>query len=173
MALGSAAAASTIPIDMQTLEKEQLYRLLEFEDEDVLCRFTDMFAVGEEEARDILQETLKFLYISQVPGTFIPDDLLIIDEMWHNMILFTPQYHAFSQQHFKKYFHHIPAGKKEKEERKRVLDENPEKARAAYLEKLENLVSIIYDHLGEDTVVKWFREYPVKYSKDRIKALRK
>lgn len=158
---------------MHPLKKEQLYSLLEFEDEDVLCRFTDMFAVEEEEAREILQETLKFLYISQIPGTFIPDDLLIIDEMWHNMILFTPQYHDFSQQHFNKYFHHIPAGKKEKEDRKRALDEDPEKARAAYLKKLENLVSIIYDHLGEETVVKWFREYPEKYSKTRINALRK
>ncbi|MEJ7658804.1 MAG: hypothetical protein WKG07_03825 [Hymenobacter sp.] len=45
---------------------------------------------------------------------FIPDDLLIIDEMWHNFILFTPAYHAFCQAHFQKYLHHVPATKQEK-----------------------------------------------------------
>lgn len=158
---------------MQTLEKEQLQGLLEFEDEDVLSRFTDMFDVSEEEAKDILQETLKFLYISQIPGTFIPDDLLIIDEMWHNMVLFTPQYHAFSQKHFKKYFHHIPATKKEKEEREHAAKVDKEKAKQEYLAKLEVLLSVTYDYLGEDTVKKWFQEYPEKYSQERIKALRK
>ncbi|MBT29182.1 MAG: hypothetical protein CMO01_05930 [Thalassobius sp.] len=158
---------------METLQKEQLAGLLEFENEDILCRFTDMYDVSDSEARDILQETLKFLYISQIPGTFIPDDLLIIDEMWHNMILFTPEYHRFSQKHFKKYFHHIPAKKEEKKKRILELNTNPEKARKDYLEKLEALISITYDYLGEDTVKKWFQVYPKKYSKEHIKALRK
>ncbi len=158
---------------MQLLEKEQLLGLLQFENEDMLSRFTDMFDVSEDEARDILQETLKFLYISQIPGTFIPDDLLIVDEMWHNMILFSPQYHEFSQKHFQKYFHHLPASKKEKDERKRSLEADPKKARQDYLAKLEVLISITYDHLGEETVRKWFQEYPEKYGKEQIKALRK
>ena len=55
-----------------------------------------MYNVDQEEAEDILKETLKFLYISQIPETFIPDDLLILDAMWHNMILFTPEYITFS-----------------------------------------------------------------------------
>lgn len=158
---------------METLEKEQLSKILEFSDEDMLSRFTDMFDVTEEEAEDILKETLKFLYISQIPGVFIPDDLLILDEMWHNMILFTPQYHEFSQQHFQKYFHHLPATKKEKEQRKIALDENPVKARQDYLEKLQALISITFDYFGEGTVRKWFQEYPVKYSKEQLKMIRK
>ena len=35
------------------------------------------------------------------------------------------------------------------------------------------LVELVYDNLGHDTVVKWFKEYPVKYSKKRILELRK
>ncbi|WP_222933174.1 hypothetical protein [Fulvivirga aurantia] len=157
----------------ETLEKEQLQKLLQFENEDMLSRFTDMYNVSEDEARDILKETLKFLYISQIPGTFIPDDLLIIDEMWHNMILFTPQYHEFSQQHFQKYFHHVPASKQEKAEREKSLMADHEKARQDYLDKLQTLISVTYDHLGEETVKKWFQEYPEKYSKQNIKALRR
>lgn len=107
------------------MDKKQLEEILQFQNEDVISRFMDMFDVEESEAEDILSETLKFLYLSQIPGVFIPDDLLIIDEMWHNLILFTPQYHEFSNIHFKKYWHHVPAGKKEKEERKALLKTNP------------------------------------------------
>lgn len=151
----------------------QLEKILEFTDENIICRFTDMFDMDEAEAQDILKETLKFLYISNVPGVFIPDDLLILDEMWHNMILFTPEYHQFTQEHFDRYLHHVPAKKAEKEERKELLDEDPEKAKKKYLSQLEVLISATYDHLGEETVKKWFQEYPIKYSKENIKALRK
>lgn len=158
---------------MQVTESQQLQQMLQFENEDVLSRFMDMFHIAEAEAREILKETIKFLYISKIPGVFIPDDLLILDEMWHNMILFTPQYHEFSLKHFNKYHHHIPAAKAEKESRQMLLQTNPEKAKEEYMNKLEVLISITYDHLGEETVMKWFREYPEKYSAEKIKALRK
>ncbi|WP_147302837.1 glycine-rich domain-containing protein [Marinoscillum furvescens] len=158
---------------MMQPDPNQLEDLLSYENEDMLSRFTDMYAMNESEAQEIMQETLKFIYISQIPGTFIPDDLLIIDEMWHNMILFTPQYHEFSERYFQRYFHHIPASKAEKQERKKQLAVDADTARQNYLKKLEVLISITYDHLGEQTVKKWFQEYPEKYSKERIKALRK
>ncbi|WP_103863607.1 hypothetical protein [Aquimarina sp. I32.4] len=159
---------------MKVLEEKQLAEILKFESEDVISRFKDMYLIEEDEIRDIFNETLKFLYISQIPGVFIPDDLLIIDEMWHNMILFTPQYHEFSKECFgKPYFHHIPATKKEKEDRKKSMAKDPEKARKEYLKKLEFLLSVTYDYLGEKTVEKWFRKYPQEYGKEQLKALRK
>ncbi|MBU2912573.1 MULTISPECIES: hypothetical protein [Reichenbachiella] len=158
---------------MGGLEKIRLDRLLDYKDENVISRFTDTFDVSNEEAEDILKETLKFLYICHIPGVFISDDILMLDEMWHNMILFTPEYHRFSQEYFSKYLHHLPAKKSEKEERKWVLQQKPENAKQEYLDKLQVLISITYDHLGEETVKKWFQEYPQKYSKEKIKALRK
>jgi len=89
------------------------------------------------------------------------------------MILFTPEYHNFSHENFGKYFHHIPASKKEKADREKERLKNPEKAREIYLGKLEKLISITYDLLGEETAKKWFQEYPEKYSKEKILALRK
>lgn len=155
------------------MNTEQLYKILAYENADVLSRFLDMYAVDENEAKAIFYETKKFLYVSQLPSVFIPDDLLIIDEMWHNFILFTPQYHEFCKEHFQAYFHHLPASKKEKEERERRRVEDPVKAKEEYLEKLKALIEAVYDHLGEDTVIKWFQEYPEKYSKDAIRSLRK
>lgn len=134
----------------------------------------DMYAINQVETIEIFQETKKFLFISPIEGVFIPDDLLIIDEMWHNFILFTSVYHEFSRQFFdNKYLHHIPASKKDKDAHNLLADEQPELARAEYLQKMQKLISITYDHLGEETVRKWFQEYPIKYSKENIKALRK
>lgn len=157
----------------ETLDKNQLEGLLAYQNEDILSRFTDMFDVTKEEALDIFQETKKFLYICQIKGVFIPDDLLILDEMWHNFILFTREYQSFCDTHFKKYFHHLPASKTEKEDQLRKNEADPEGARNEYLEKLHHILSLTYDHLGEGTVKKWFKVYPVKYSKENIKALRK
>jgi hypothetical protein len=155
------------------LDITQLHDMLLYCNEDVISRFRDMYDISGTEVEDLFRETRKFLFICQVKGVFIPDDLLILDEMWHNFILFTKEYHSFCNKHFGKYFHHLPASKKEKEEQKTKNETDPEMAREEYLKKLEHIVSVTYDYLGEETVIKWFREYPVKYSKENIKALRK
>ncbi|WP_274182866.1 hypothetical protein [Flavivirga sp. 57AJ16] len=160
--------------NMNQITEDQLNKLLSFTDENVISRFMDMYNVSETEARDILLETLKFLYISQIPGIFIPDDLLIVDEMWHNLILFTPLYQKFSMEYFNTpYFHHLPATKAEKIQRKKDMRINPGKAKEKYLKKLEFLLSTTYDYFGAETVEKWFKIYPEKYSKENIKKLRK
>lgn len=156
-----------------TLNSAQLEDILSYNNEDIISRFTDMFEIDEEEAIDIFQETKKFLYVCQVEGVFIPDDLLILDEMWHNFILFTKEYHAFCNKYFNRYFHHLPASKKEKEEQHLKNIQDPEKAHAGYLQKLQHVISTVYDLLGESAVIKWFQVYPVKYSKENIKQLRK
>ncbi len=159
---------------MNRLTNDQLTKLLSFTDENVISRFMDMYDVSENEAKDILLETLKFLYLSQIPGIFIPDELLIVDEMWHNLILFTPLYQEFSTEYLNTpYFHHLPATKAEKNQRIEESRIDPEKTRKKYLEKLEFLLSTTYDFLGAETVEKWFKVYPEKYSKENIKKLRK
>ena len=147
--------------------------MLAYQNEDVLSRFMDMFDVTIEEANELFQETKKFLYICQIKGVFIPDDLLILDEMWHNFILFTKEYQAFCNTHFGRYFHHLPASRLEKEEQQKKNNEDPEGSRNEYLDKLSYILSLTYDNLGEATVQKWFKVYPVKYSKKNIKFLRK
>ena len=111
---------------MKKIDQKQLENILQFSDEDIISRFQDTYQIENEEVIDIFNETLKFLFISQIPGVFIPDDLLILYEMWHNMILFTPQYMEFSKTYFDiPYFHHVPALKKEKENRKIRMIKNP------------------------------------------------
>jgi hypothetical protein len=132
-----------------------------------------MFDVTTAEAEDIFRETQKFLFICQLKGVFIPDDLLMIDEMWHNFILFTKEYHFFCNRFFGRYFHHLPASKTEKLEQQKKNELDPEKAKDEYLQKLAHVIRMTIDHLGEETAIKWFRLYPSKYSKENIKRLRK
>lgn len=150
-----------------------LATLLQYRNEDVLSRFTDLFEVKDEEAEDIFTETKKFLFICRQPGVFIPDELLIVDEMWHNFILFTATYESFCQEYFGGYLHHLPASKAEKLKQLDQVVTDMTGARKVFNEKLARFMGITYDQLGRDTVVKWFQQYPVQYSKPIIKSLRK
>jgi hypothetical protein len=152
---------------------EQLNNMLAYRNDDVICRFTHLIDVSETEAEAIFTETLKFLYVSQQPGIFIPDELLILDEMWHNFILFTKEYHAFCHHHFGRFVHHQPASKAEKLSHKEAVATDEEAARKDFNKKLEMMMSTVYDHLGADTVIKWFSIYPEVYSINNIKKLRK
>lgn len=155
------------------MEKQQLEQILAYRNEDIIYRFTAMMDITETEAEDIFTETKKFLYLSQLAGIFIPDELLILDEMWHNFILFTKEYQAFCEKNFGRFVHHQPAAKKEKLLQKELFEKDQNVARADFNKKLEVLISAVYDHLGDDTVIKWFSAYPQLYSIENIKKLRK
>ena len=118
-------------------------------------------------------ETKKFLIIGREPGIFMFDDILILDEMWHNFICFTREYTEFGKKYFGHYLHHLPNTKSEKEKLKKLVSENPQKAREEYLESLRITMETCYDAFGQETVSKWFEVYPVLYSKENIKQLRK
>ncbi|MEJ7558136.1 MAG: hypothetical protein WKF66_07475 [Pedobacter sp.] len=155
------------------MDSQQLTAILAYQNEDIIYRFTNMMNVTEDEAQDIFTETKKFLYLSLLPGIFIPDELLILDEMWHNFILFTREYHAFCETNFARFLHHQPATKAEKLQHKELLVTDKDAAQSAFTAKLERVISTTYDHFGDDTVIKWFHTYPAIYSPENIKNLRK
>lgn len=155
------------------MQEASLSAILQYRNEDVLSRFTDLFEVTDAEAEDIFTETKKFLFICRQPGVFIPDELLIVDEMWHNFILFTATYQEFCNHYFGGYLHHLPASKAEKIKQQEQVATDVATARKTFHEKMARFMTITYDQLGRDTVVKWFQQYPVQYSKQTIKNLRK
>ncbi len=148
-----------------------LQAILAYQNEDIVSRFVDKYEVTEAEAADIFTETKKFLYLSHFERVFITNDLLIIDEMWHNFILFTHEYQQFCQTHFGGFKHHMPTPKVEKEARERRRLADQEGATQEFMNQLEWLMSVTYDHLGAETVEKWFDEYAEKYGPKQLKAL--
>lgn len=155
------------------MQKILLEEILSYQNENILSRFTDMFAVSDSEAEDIFTETKKFLFVCREQGMFIPDELLIVDEMWHNFILFTKDYQHFCATYFGHYIHHLPASRQEKVQQRLKSETDPEQAASEFNQRLSVVIATVYDKLGQDTVIKWFRQYPQQFSKDIIKSLRR
>ena len=155
------------------MDKTLKNAILTYQNSNVISRFTDKYALDEKEAKSIFTETKKFLYLSycEKEKAVIYDDMLIVDEMWHNFILFTKDYHAFCIKFFGKYLHHLPASKEAKQKHLKRSESQPEKVKQEYLSKMESLMGITYDYFGETTVSKWFDEYPEIYSPEKIKSL--
>ena len=66
-----------------------------------------------------------------------------IDDMWHTFLLFTREYAEFSEHFFGVFLHHNP-----------TTEEIPfEQQNTSF----ENYLSYIYDHLGEETLRRWFQ----------------
>lgn len=148
--------------------------ILSYQNENVISRFLDMFEVSEQEAQNIFQETKKFIYLTSFDKrAFICDDMIILDEMWHNFVLFTPDYAQFCHTYFGEFRHHVPATKKEKEAYQHNLQQHPETLQANMIERIEWLMGLIYDHLGEETLMTWFSTYANHYTRAYIKTIRK
>ncbi|MEN2435788.1 hypothetical protein AAH994_10275 [Weeksellaceae bacterium A-14] len=142
--------------------------VLAYRNEDVIDRFLALYNIEQSEAEKIFTETLKWLWLgNKVDGVFIDDSTLIIDEMWHNFILFTQEYEYFCMQNFGRYIHHQP------EKRKQQDWYNDSFNIEEHKNKLEKLYEDVYDHFGEETLLTWYEEFSQKYSLENIKKLRR
>ena len=141
--------------------------------------FMARYSVNREEAEEILQETKKWLWlaaenIKEKKGfrLFIDNSLMIIDEMWHNLILHTSIYQKFCNEKLNLFIHHEPTPASEK-----ILGFDSEVEKQKFQnekeERLNQQLSYIYDKLGAETVSKWYEEYPEKFSEEKIKALKR
>ncbi len=61
-----------------------------------------------EEYQEAFTEFKKYLALSKIVGKKMSMMSEKVDEVWHQFILFTPQYHKFCEEVLEGYFHHIP-----------------------------------------------------------------
>ncbi|MES2823534.1 MAG: hypothetical protein V4732_08030 [Pseudomonadota bacterium] len=148
---------------------------LEYMNQDVIDSFQRNLDIEDEAAREVFLDMLRFLWISSRYEDFkvniIDSPLLIIDEMWHNFVLFTKDYREFCDQYLGFFFHHCPTTKKD-------IDKHAESIRNGggrnkLIEIKRERYSHIFDLLGEDVFKRWFLHYPNKYSREKILVLRK
>jgi hypothetical protein len=141
--------------------------------------FMDRYSVSREEAEEILTETKKWLWlasenIKEKKGfrLFIDNSLMIIDEMWHNLILHTRIYQNFCNEKLGLFVHHEPTPASE-----RIIGfdskEEKERFQESKEERLSEQLSYIYDKLGSETVSKWYEEFPEKFNEQKIRALKR
>lgn len=151
--------------------KSDLQSVLAYENVRVLRKFRTKFAVSDDEAQELFTDLKKWLWLcaerkhALMQG--LPVDtrpivihigMVIVDELWHTFILHTQDYAEFCERHFGFFVHHSPGSP----------DFVPmtEEQNSAQL-------NCIWDRFGEETVIKWYEEYPERYSPENLLKLMK
>jgi hypothetical protein len=96
----------------------------------------------------------------------IDDPILIVDEVWHTFILYTPYYTKFCTTFFGEYLHHMPT----------LLKDNvpqSDNSQEDYFTRKKKQLVIIYELLGRDVFTRWYHTYPNTFSREQILAIRK
>lgn len=159
--------------------KTELIEALDCDNEEIIVEsFMERYNVSHDEAWEIFIETQKWLWLASRTNPkdtplFIDRPLIIIDEMWHNFILHTKHYYKFCLKHFKKFIHHDPTPPQVKKEMHQAFLENPTQTLKENEEKLKKQYSLIYDHLGPETLLKWYDTMAEKYTPEYIQSIKK
>src|SRR5262245_45172810 len=135
-----------------TIQPVSLAEVLAYRHPGVIRRYAKEHGASLEQAEEVFVEMLKWLYLcahSSVPCTMTPD-IEKLDWMWHSFVLFTRDYAAFCDRYFGFFLHHVPTENEDEEEG--PLDEEAAKA------QLEQQYALVYDVLGEQTLITWHGE---------------
>ncbi len=91
-------------------ESEVLERILTFRSPEIPMRIAQKIGVSIEEAEKIFVETLRYLYVCrQARKVRIPvSPSLVLDDGWHNFVLFTKEYARFCKEYVGEFIHHVP-----------------------------------------------------------------
>lgn len=163
-----------------------LERVLAYRNPDVIDRFLDEFDLPRAQAEEIFREMLRWLWLcakrrvdlargtrSTLPRLVLLDDLYAVDQMWHAFIVFTDEYIRFCNTRFGFYIHHYPITVEERRRERLHWETNPDEARQERRDVLSAVYGYIHDELGAPVLKKWCEEFPAKYSKVQLKALRR
>lgn len=136
----------------------------------IIARFLKEYDIDKNVAIDILEATKTFLWLGdkyykeQNKNLSIFKENYVIDEMWHNYILFTKEYFEFSKTVFGRYIHHLPnIDEGEGEE----LSEDEKN------QKLKDDITFIGGNIGAEKLRIWYLDWPKQYSKNKMHNLKK
>ncbi len=154
---------------------QPLPKVLAYKNCEVVRRFREQYPVAEREAADIFRETKKWLWLLSVAPSsgrlVVTDPILVLDEMWHAFLMYTQDYSDFCQRYFGRFLHHAPTTYAETARLQRRLAANPERVAAEMADRSRFQYQTILEHLGEDTLRKWYVSYPKKYSPEKMRTL--
>lgn len=144
----------------------------------IIDGFMKRYDVSEQEAKDIFHETKKWLWVAaeaaeEDMNLAIDKPLQVIDEMWHNFILYTRSYHKYCMDKFKRFIHHEPTPSSEKTRFKNEFLKNPSEVIRQKRERQQKQLSFLYDKLGAETIIRWYEELPSKYTEQYLNQIRK
>ena len=154
------------------------FQIKQYKNQDVIEKFRTKFNIDEDEAQDLFNETIKYLYVAHIghakgQDISISESTSIIDEMWHTFVLFTKDYCNFCEKYFGRYLHHAPFTSRKGIALKEAKALNPDGLRDEVINGIKNQLTLIETHLGIETIQKWYIKYDAKYTVEKINQLRK
>lgn len=149
-----------------------LEEVLSFNNPDITARFVKNYGIANDDANILFDDVKRWLWLANKMGSLhlkksltVDQPIMVIDEMWHNFILFTREYMEFCQRFFGRYLHHAPFTESEKN-RIESINKN-----ISIADKKKNLMDkrrwqyeFIYDQLGEEVFIRWYKKYPKLYT---------
>lgn len=149
---------------------EILSEILKFRNRNITHRFSNMYPhIEASEVEIIYEDMLRYLWLTaqleveresnpETPDVTLWGGMGIIDEMWHAFILYTQSYANFCDKYFGRFIHHPPPVQKFAKN-KALLGE------AASNDILvDELITTVYERLGEEVALRWFDTYFEKYN---------
>lgn len=167
------------PKPLPTLEE-----VLAYEFDDLILRFQKDWDISTEAAEELFDATKKWLWLMAAryhdrkaglnpPKVSFTRSTYMLDQMWHQFMLYTPQYHNFTHEFFGFFIGHAPMDHADwlAEEAEKAAD--PEGYRQKREAELAAQRAWIAEKLGPETVGKWYTEWATLYSEERLNAMRK
>ncbi|MFT5234867.1 MAG: hypothetical protein ACI8SK_000512 [Shewanella sp.] len=154
------------------MKKLKIEDVLAYQNKDVTDRFIKLYGVEEVEAVEIFEDVKRWLWMAseardQVENkpVVIERSLVVLDEMWHNFMLFTRDYGQFCNDFFGGYIHHSPMTADGIATVESELDGlSLSERKTASIEKKRWQYEFIYDQLGEQVFMRWYKQYPQRYT---------
>jgi hypothetical protein len=159
----------------------RLSRVLSYKNPEIIARFRKDFGLPKKISETIFEDMLRYLWVAtkadllikrdpeaakEVPRSIdMREQYVIVDEMWHTFILYSQAYAMFCKKYFGYYIYHSPTPTLRTRTRKRRV--KPGEVRR----ENDRLVEFVWNELGKDVAVRWFQDYPRKFSKRTIRRL--
>lgn len=155
-----------------------LQEVTQYKNEAVVLRFMETWDVPRADADDLFEQMNKWLWLHATSATMpdapqlaISPSTKLVDEMWHTFILFTHDYVSYCERYFGRYLHHDPTPQSEYIATIEAYERDPQ----AYMQSLEDSFArqyeLVYELLGEATLVKWYSEYTDRYTDEYMREI--
>jgi hypothetical protein len=155
-----------------------LEEVMQYNNEAVVLRFMETWDLPRANADDLFEQMNKWLWLNAVTATMadaprlaISPSTKLLDEMWHTFILFTVDYVSYCDRYFGRYLHHRPTPQSEYTSAIASYERDPQ----AHMQAIETIFArqyeLVYDLLGEATLVKWYDEYTDRYTDEYMRSI--
>lgn len=156
-----------------------LQELANYKNADVVERFSTMFGIDQTISEQVFEDMKTWLWLAAVAKKeysekpfMIDGALIILDEMWHNFVLFTKDYGDFCERFFGNYLHHTPTTRSNSgEEHKYMASLTQEELKVFMMNKLRWQYELTMEKLGKEVFIRWYQVYAKNYSKETLAKL--